>query len=136
MNKKRAFTMTVIFKALSPNYGESVGNVSELKKLSHGGKSYSFVSRQALRHEFWKFLNSNYKIDTPEYWKSTKIGNDFLNAYKKKQIIDILFSYKSSHRICKQQKRRKEKSRKPHQDPKRAKTFRFPKRSRARYSRY
>ena len=35
--KKRALTLTIIFKGLSPNYGESVGNVSELKKLTHGG---------------------------------------------------------------------------------------------------
>jgi len=67
--KVRALTLTVVFKGLSPNYGESVGNVSELKKLTHGGELFSFVSRQALRHELWKFLVENYKIDTPAYWE-------------------------------------------------------------------
>ncbi|WP_457678709.1 type I-B CRISPR-associated protein Cas7/Cst2/DevR [Thermovibrio sp.] len=66
--KVRALTLTVVFKALSGNYGESVGNVSELKKLTHGGELYSYISRQALRHELWKFLKNNYYIDTPDYW--------------------------------------------------------------------
>jgi len=68
-SKKRALTLTVIFKGLSPNYGESVGNVSELKKLTHGGELYSYLSRQALRHELWKFLKENYQIDTKAYWE-------------------------------------------------------------------
>lgn len=66
--KIRAFTLTVVFKGLSANYGESVGNVSELKKLTHGGELYSYISRQALRHELWRFLKENYRIDTPDYW--------------------------------------------------------------------
>ncbi|WP_456342775.1 type I-B CRISPR-associated protein Cas7/Cst2/DevR [Thermovibrio sp.] len=66
----RALTLTVVFKGLSANYGESVGNVSELKKLTHGGELYSYVSRQALRYELWKFLKENHRIDTPEYWES------------------------------------------------------------------
>jgi len=71
MTKKRALTLTVIFKALSGNYGENVGNISELKKLTHGGESYSFISRQALRHELWKFLKENYGIDTADYWEDS-----------------------------------------------------------------
>jgi len=67
--KKRALTLTIIFKGLSPNYGESVGNVSELKKLTYGGELYSYLSRQALRYELWKFLKTNYGIDTVDYWK-------------------------------------------------------------------
>ena len=68
-SKKRALTLTVVFKGLSPNYGESVGNVSELKKLTHGGELYSYLSRQALRYELWKFLKENYQIDTKAYWE-------------------------------------------------------------------
>jgi len=67
--KKRALTLTIIFKGLSPNYGESVGNVSELKKLTHGGELYSYLSRQALRYELWKFLKEAYQIDTKAYWE-------------------------------------------------------------------
>lgn len=42
----------MIFKAQSLNYGEGIGNISELKKLSRGdGNVYTFASRQALRYD-------------------------------------------------------------------------------------
>ena len=42
----------MIFKAQSLNYGEGLGNISELKKLSRGdGNVYTFASRQALRYD-------------------------------------------------------------------------------------
>jgi len=43
-------TVTVVFEAESANYGEGIGNVTSLKKISRGnGQSYSYISRQALR---------------------------------------------------------------------------------------
>ena len=40
----------MIFLAESANYGESVGNVSSLKKISRGqGDQYTYISRQAIR---------------------------------------------------------------------------------------
>ena len=45
-------SITMIFKAQSLNYGEGIGNISELKKLSRGdGNVYTFASRQALRYD-------------------------------------------------------------------------------------
>lgn len=50
MNKK-GLTASFIFEAESANYGEGVGNVTALKKISRGdGESYSYISRQALRY--------------------------------------------------------------------------------------
>lgn len=50
MNK--GLSITMIFKAQSLNYGEGIGNISELKKLSRGdGNVYTFASRQALRYD-------------------------------------------------------------------------------------
>ncbi|MBB6697557.1 type I-B CRISPR-associated protein Cas7/Cst2/DevR [Clostridium algidicarnis] len=50
MNKK-GLTATFIFEAESANYGEGVGNVTSLKKISRDtGESYSYISRQALRY--------------------------------------------------------------------------------------
>lgn len=41
----------MVFEAESANYGEGVGNVTSLKKISRGnGQSYSYISRQALRY--------------------------------------------------------------------------------------
>lgn len=58
MNKKSGLTITMIFNAESLNYGEGIGNISELKKLSTGnGKVYTFASRQALRYDIARLGN-------------------------------------------------------------------------------
>ncbi len=50
MNKK-GLTLSMIFEAESANYGEGLGNVTSLKKISRGnGDSYSYISRQAMRY--------------------------------------------------------------------------------------
>ncbi|MGN2370734.1 type I-B CRISPR-associated protein Cas7/Cst2/DevR [Clostridium cagae] len=47
----KGLTISMIFEAESANYGESVGNVTALKKISRGnGDSYSYISRQAMRY--------------------------------------------------------------------------------------
>ncbi|MCP4157949.1 MAG: type I-B CRISPR-associated protein Cas7/Cst2/DevR [bacterium] len=49
--KSKGLTITVVFEAESANYGEGLGNVTSLKKLSRGnGESYSYISRQAMRY--------------------------------------------------------------------------------------
>jgi CRISPR-associated protein Cst2 len=49
--KIKGLTLTVVFQAESANYGESVGNVASLKKISRGqGDQYTYISRQALRY--------------------------------------------------------------------------------------
>lgn len=51
MNNIKGLTMTIVFEAESANYGEGVGNVTSLKKISRdGGKAYTYISRQALRY--------------------------------------------------------------------------------------
>lgn len=50
MNKK-GLTLSIIFEAESANYGEGVGNVTSLKKISRGDhETYTYISRQALRY--------------------------------------------------------------------------------------
>lgn len=57
MNNK-GLSITIIFKAGSLNYGEGIGNISELKKLSRGdGSVYTFASRQALRYDIARLGN-------------------------------------------------------------------------------
>jgi len=44
-------TITMIFLAESANYGEGVGNISTLKKMSRGNyEQYTYISRQAMRY--------------------------------------------------------------------------------------
>lgn len=50
MNKS-GLTFTMIFLAESANYGEGVGNITALKKMSRGNyEQYSYISRQAMRY--------------------------------------------------------------------------------------
>lgn len=52
MNNKNGLTVTMIVKAQSLNYGEGIGNIAELKKLTRGdGSTYTYASRQALRYD-------------------------------------------------------------------------------------
>lgn len=49
--KNKGLTMTIIFEAESANYGEGIGNVATLKKMSRGnGDQYTYISRQAIRY--------------------------------------------------------------------------------------
>lgn len=51
MNSIKGLTMTFVFESESANYGEGIGNVTSLKKLSRdGGRAYTYISRQALRY--------------------------------------------------------------------------------------
>ncbi len=50
-------SLTVIFQASNLNYGESFGNIMTLKKVVSGGKSYSYISRQALRYDLVRIMN-------------------------------------------------------------------------------
>lgn len=48
---RNGFTVTMVFLAESANYGEGVGNISTLKKLSRGNyEQYTYISRQAIRY--------------------------------------------------------------------------------------
>lgn len=44
-------TLTMVFLAESANYGEGVGNITTLKKMTRGDyEQYSYISRQAIRY--------------------------------------------------------------------------------------
>ena len=52
IKNKKGLLITLIFKGQSLNYGEGIGNISELKKLTRGdGSVYTYASRQALRYD-------------------------------------------------------------------------------------
>src|SRR5690554_6560147 len=61
--KVKGLTITMVFQAESANYGETIGNVASLKKLSRGkGDQYTYISRQALRYNIVNQMG----IDTTE----------------------------------------------------------------------
>lgn len=48
---KKGLTITIIMECESSNYGDSIGNISSLKKITRGnGSSYTLISRQSLRY--------------------------------------------------------------------------------------
>lgn len=58
--KRKGLTLTIVFQAESANYGESVGNVASLKKISRGqGDQYTYISRQALRYNITEQLGED-----------------------------------------------------------------------------
>ncbi len=89
-------TLTIITaKATSLNYGESVGNVSVLKKLSLGdGSQKTFVSDKALKYDVrrkgkeeksWRLLDEKLK----EYVKNSLLNNGFdVDSFGKDLIRD------------------------------------------------
>lgn len=49
--KNKALALTIIFEAESLNYGEGIGNVTQLKKMTrYNNQTYPYLSRQALRY--------------------------------------------------------------------------------------
>lgn len=49
--KNNGLTLSIIFEAQSANYGEGMGNIATLKKITRGdGNVYSYISRQAIRY--------------------------------------------------------------------------------------
>ncbi|NBI91807.1 type I-B CRISPR-associated protein Cas7/Cst2/DevR [Lachnospiraceae bacterium] len=65
---RQGLTVTMVFLAESANYGEGVGNISTLKKMSRGNyEQYTYISRQAMRYNMIQQLGWD---DTPVDGKS------------------------------------------------------------------
>lgn len=76
MNKNvKGLTATIVFQANSANYGESLGNVTSLKKLTRfGGYQYTYISRQAIRYNIVNELNEPLAtLDTNGFGKNKVI---------------------------------------------------------------
>ncbi|MBF0343464.1 MAG: type I-B CRISPR-associated protein Cas7/Cst2/DevR [Nitrospirae bacterium] len=98
MASSKHLHMAVIFKAASLNYGQGVGNILALKRLTTDGKNYSYISRQALRYDIVRMLNEIYVYPLTEvdkqggviqFVKSAKIDKfpeiDFFGYMKTKE---------------------------------------------------
>lgn len=97
MNKK-GLSITMIVKAQSLNYGEGIGNISELKKLSRGdGSVYTFASRQALRYDMARLGNKmfDWNLEVVDKSKGTVQFKDGLTI-KDSQEMDLFGYMKTS----------------------------------------
>ena len=92
MNNK-GITISMIFEASSANYGEGLGNISTLKKMTRGdGNIYTYISRQALRYSIIKNLNWDSTPVTPHKKDSDVVQFDPLAEINEYPEID-LFGY-------------------------------------------
>ncbi len=58
LSNRNGLTISMIFEASSANYGEGIGNISQLKKITKGnGNVYTYISRQALRYNMMQQLS-------------------------------------------------------------------------------
>ncbi len=87
---RKGLTFTMIFLAESANYGEGVGNISTLKKMSRGNyEQYTYISRQAMRYNIIQQLGWD---NTPVDGKSGVVQFDPSATIKEFAEID-LFGY-------------------------------------------
>jgi CRISPR-associated protein Cst2 len=104
MSKNKYLHLAVIFKASNLNYGEGVGNILTLKKITTEGKNYSYISRQALRYDIVRMLNEVYEYKPAEVNKDAGVIQ-FAEAATIKDFPEIdFFGYmktKDSNKIRK-----------------------------------
>jgi CRISPR-associated protein Cst2 len=78
----KGLTFTAVFQAGSLNYGEGIGNISELKKLNRGnGNTYTFASRQCLDYDIVRLGSELFD------WKLDTVCNNGTIQYKKESTI-------------------------------------------------
>ena len=91
---KKGLTFTVIAQAQSLNYGEGIGNIAELKKLTRAdGNVYTFASRQCLRYDIVRLASElfNWNLQVVDKSKGTIQFKDDITI-KDSQEMD-LFGY-------------------------------------------
>lgn len=91
---KKGLTITMVFKAQSLNYGEGIGNIAELKKLTRGdGNVYTFASRQALRYDIVRIANKlfGWNLEVVDKSKGTVQFKDDLSIEDSEEMD--LFGY-------------------------------------------
>lgn len=95
---KNGLSVSLIFKAQSLNYGEGIGNISELKKLTRGnGDVYTYTSRQALRYDITRLGAELYdwNLDVIRENGTLQFGNEY--TIEDSQEMD-LFGYMKTNR--------------------------------------
>lgn len=95
---KKGLTFTVIAQAQSLNYGEGIGNIAELKKLTRAdGNVYTFASRQCLRYDIVRLASElfNWNLQVVDKSKGTIQFKDDMTI-KDSQEMDLFGYMKTS----------------------------------------
>lgn len=95
----KSITCSIIFKGQSLNYGEGIGNISELKKLTRNdGNYYSLATRQALTYDIRRLGSDifGWNLNTVDKSKGTvQFKNEF--TIKDSEEMD-LFGYMKTNK--------------------------------------
>lgn len=90
----KSITLSVIFQGQSLNYGEGIGNISELKKLTRDdGNFYTLATRQAIAYDIRRLGSEifGWNLQTVDKSKGTI---QFKNEYTIKDSVEMdLFGY-------------------------------------------
>lgn len=90
----KSITLSVIFQGQSLNYGEGIGNISELKKLTRDdGDFYTLATRQAIAYDIRRLGSEifGWNLQTVDKSKGTI---QFKNEYTIKDSVEMdLFGY-------------------------------------------
>lgn len=89
IKNKKGLSITLVFKGQSLNYGEGIGNISELKKLTRGdGSVYTYASRQALRYDIVRLGNKlfNWNLQVVNKEKGTIQFDDKLTIQDSQEM--------------------------------------------------
>lgn len=95
---KKGLTVTTVINAQSLNYGEGIGNISELKKLTRAdGNMYTFASRQAIRYDMVRLGHDffNWNLQVVDKAKGTVQFRDDLSI-KDSEEMDLFGYMKTS----------------------------------------
>lgn len=94
----KSITVSIIFKGQSLNYGEGIGNISELKKFTRNdGNYYSLATRQALTYDIRRLGADifNWNLQTVDKSKGTiQFKNEF--TIKDSEEMDLFGYMKTS----------------------------------------
>ena len=94
---KNGLTITMIFDASSANYGEGIGNISQLKKMTRsGGEVYTYISRQAIRYNIVQQM----QIDNTPVDNAQKVVQFSPNTTIKDYPEIDLFGYMKTTKGC------------------------------------
>mgnify|MGYP002543663730 CR=1 FL=1 len=106
---KNGLTITMIFDASSANYSESIGNISQLKKMTRsGGEIHTYISRQAIRYNIVQQM----QIDNTPVDKEQKVVQFSPNTTIKDYPEIDLFGYMKTKQGDKSKKGKEDNSKK------------------------
>ncbi len=95
----KSITCSIIFKGQSLNYGEGIGNISELKKFTRNdGNYYSLATRQALTYDIRRLGSEifGWNLQTVDKSKGTI---QFKNEFTIKDSVEMdLFGYMKTNK--------------------------------------